>query len=152
MLCILEKVFFPWDYKFHRQKPFWLEEGNYLYINASQIAFLEYDHIRFSWMEKLKIIQLYLFIAIPGSEEQFVLDKELVLQNRWMYDQITKVIPANRIVVIGRSHSPSTFGLPTLPKEYQVLQVIAKPPEFKEVKWEKFHKELQAALIKEYTP
>ena len=72
MLCMLEEVFFPWDYKFHRQNLFWLDEGNYLYINASQMAFLEYDHIRFSWMEKLKIIQLYLFIAIPEPEGQFI--------------------------------------------------------------------------------
>ena len=109
MLGILEKVFFPWDYKFHRQKPFWLEGGNYLYINASQMAFLEYDHIRFSWMEKLKIIQLYLFIAIPESEEEFISGKKLVLQNQWMYDQLTKVIAANRIAIIGRSHSPNKF-------------------------------------------
>ena len=68
-----------------------------------------------------------------------------------MYDQITKVIAANRIAVIGRSHSPNNFGLPTLPEEYQVLQVAAKPPKFKEVEWEEFHKELQIALIKEYT-
>ena len=99
MLCILEKVFFPWEYKFQRQKPFWLEGGNYLYINASQTEFLKYDYIRFSWMEKLKIIQLYLFITILESEEQFVFDKELV---RWIYDQIAKVIPANQIAVIGQ--------------------------------------------------
>ena len=43
------------------------------------MEFLEYDHIRFSWMEKLKIIQLYLFIAIPESEEEFNSDKKLVL-------------------------------------------------------------------------
>ena len=115
------------------------------------MAFLEYDHIRFSWMEKLKIIQMYLFITIPEPEEQFISDKELALQNRWMYDQLTKVIVANRIAVIGRSHSPSNFGLPTLPKEYQVLQVTTKPPKFKKVGWEEFHKELQTALIKEYT-
>ena len=102
-------------------------------------------------MEKLKIIQLYLFIAIPGLEEQFVLDKELVLQNQWMYDQLTKVIEANRIAVIGRSHSPKNFGLPTLPEEYQVLQVATKPPKFKKVGWEEFHRELRTALIKEYT-
>ena len=150
MLCILEKVFFPWDYKFQRQKPFWLEGGNYLYINASQMEFLEYDYIRFLWMEKLKIIQLYLFIVIPESEEQFVSGKKLVLRNRWMYDQVTKVIAANRVAVIGQLHSPNNFGLPTLPKEYQVLQVTAKPPEFKEVGWEEFHKGLRTALIKEY--
>ena len=67
-----------------------------------------------------------------------------------MYDQLTKVISADRIAVIGRSHSPNNFGLPTLPKEYQVLQVTAKPPEFKEVGWEEFHKGLRTALIKEY--
>ena len=151
MICTLEEVFFPWDYKFHRQNPFSLEGGNYLYINASQMEFLEYDYIRFLWMEKLKIIQLYLFIVIPESEEQFVFSKKLVLRNRWMYDQVTKVIAANRIAVIGRSHSTNIFGLPTLPKEYQVLQVTTKPPKFKEVGWDKFHKELQTALIKEYT-
>ena len=132
------------------QKPFWLEGGNYLYINASQMEFLEYDYIRFLWMEKLKIIQLYLFIVIPESEEQFVSGKKLVLRNRWMYDQVTKVIAANRVAVIGRSHSPNNFGLPTLPEEYQVLQVTAKPPEFKKVGWEEFHKGLRTALIKEY--
>ena len=69
-----------------------------------------------------------------------------------MYGQITKVIAANRIAVIGRSHSPSNFGLPTLPEEYQVLQVTTKPPKFKEVGgWEEFHKGLRIALIKEYT-
>ena len=151
MLGILEKVFLPWDYKFYHQRPFWLEGENYLYINASQMAFLEYDLIRFSWMEKLKIIQLYFFIVILESEEQFIFDKKLVLQNQWMYGQITKVIAANRIAVIGRSHSPSNFGLPTLPEEYQVLQVTAKPPKFKKVGWEEFHKELRTALIKEYT-
>lgn len=58
--------------------------------------------------EKLKIIQLYLFIAIPQPEEQFIFDKELVLQNRWMYNQLIKVIAANRIAVIGR-HISQTF-------------------------------------------
>ena len=151
MLCILEKVFFPWDYKFHHKNPFWLEGGNYLYIDASRMTFLKCDLIRFAWMEKLKIVQLYLFIVIPKSKEQFVFNKELVLPNWWMYDQITKVIPTNQIAVIGRSHFPRTFGLPTLPKEYQVLRVAAKPPKFKEVEWEKFHKELRIALIKDYT-
>ena len=102
-------------------------------------------------MEKLKIIQIYLLIPIPESKEQFLFDKKLVLQNQWIYGQITKVIAANRIAVIGRSHSPSNFGLPTLPEEYQVLQVVAKPPKFKEVGWEEFQKGPRTALIKEYT-
>ena len=80
------------------------------------MEFLKYDYIRFSWMEKLKIIQLYLFIAIPGSEEQFISDKKLVLWNWWMYDQLTKVIAANQIALIGQSHSPSNFGYPPYQK------------------------------------
>ena len=91
-------------------------------MDASRMAFLEYNLIRLAWMEKLKIIQLYLFHVAQESEEQFIFDKGLVLQNRWMYDQITKVLLANRIIVIRRSHSSrAKFGLPTLPKEYQVL-------------------------------
>ena len=40
-------------------------------------------------------------VVIPESEEQFVFDKESVLQNGWMYDQITKVVPTNQIAIIG---------------------------------------------------
>lgn len=111
MLYILEKVFLPWVYGHFCLSPFWLKGKNYYFIEAAQTSLLDYDLIRLAWMEKLKIVQLYLFVGAP--ENQLRTNEGLVLQNRWMYDQVKKFVPTNWIT----EQIPQTLlGYPHYPK------------------------------------
>ena len=129
--------------------PFWLKGGRFYYIECTQTQNIKRDLIRLAWLEKLKIVELYLFIAPLDSEQQFMTENGPVLLSRWVYDQVTAVIPENRIAVMGRAHAPTVAGLPVLPAEYKLLNVSAEPPTFSMKKWKEFHSSLQTAIIED---
>ena len=127
---IMVKVFLPRLYVTFGLAPFQVRDKHYYFIEASSLVLLKYDLVRLRWLEKLKIVHMYLFLLNPDSENFIQRSGEFVLQNRWAYDQITKVVPANRIAIMGRSNPKAIFGLPELPEVYNTLDVLAEPPVF----------------------
>lgn len=107
-----------------------LNGTNYYFIKNAQIALLEYDLIRIKWMEKLKIVQLYLLIGNAELDKKIMTSEGPILQNRWVYDQVTKVIPTNRVAIIDPNFN---FCLPELPQKHHVAHATTKPPSSKEV-------------------
>ena len=101
---IMVKVFLPQLYITFVLTTFQVRDKHYYFIEASSLVLLKYDLVCLRWLEKLKIVHMYLFLLNPDSENFIQRSGEFVLQNRWAYDQITKVVPANRIAIMGRSN------------------------------------------------
>lgn len=144
---ILVKTFLPRMFSATCLSPVLIKGKPYYFIEATTITLLDYEFFRLRWLEKLKVIHLYLFIVNHDVEATIARDDGFVLRNRWAYDQVTQIIPANRIAIMGRGNPHTIFGLPELPKMYNVLDVFTEPPTFQEKKWEDFHDTFQ----EEYT-
>ena len=91
MLQILEKVFLPWIYRPFHLASFWLNEAHYYFIEASPMGLEKFDLIR-EWMEKLKVVQLYLFVGHPDPLKEILTLDGMVLQNCQAYEQVIKVV------------------------------------------------------------
>lgn len=90
---------------------------------------------------------MYIFLLNPNPEHFIRRAGGYVLQNRWAYSQVTSIVPANRIAVMGRACPSVVFGLPELPAIYNTLDVAADPPVFRPKAWGEFHDELQEGLL-----
>ena len=76
------------------------------------------------------MVHMYLFLLNPYSKNFIQRSRELVLQNQWAYDQITKAVPTKKITIMGRSNPKAIFGLPKLSEVCNTLDVLAEPPVF----------------------
>ena len=141
------KAFLPRLYITYGLAPFELRGRPYYFIEATSLTLMKYDLIRLRWLEKLKIVHMYLFLLNPNTENFIRRGGEYVLQNRWAYDQVASVVPADRIAVMGRACQSVIFGLPDLPSVYNTLDVAADPPVFQPKAWGDFHEDLQAELF-----
>ena len=94
-------------------------------------------------MEELKIIKQYIFSEAHVNSILHIGGRR-VEQNRYVYEEVIKVIPADRIKVIGR-HSSNNFqkkGFPELPMTYRFLKIHSAKPSYYPVHVSASNKEL----------
>ena len=77
----------------------WRFVPTYNTVDASYLNELEVNMKRIQLLERLKVIRLFIFRGV--SPTTYIVRNEIrVLQNRWVYDQVLKIIPADRIMVL----------------------------------------------------
>lgn len=113
----------------------WGPNTYYYFVRAEATDHIEMDLRRLKWAESLKIISIFKFWPTDPSQK-LIKDGKEVSQNRWVYEQVLKVLPKNRIAVAGRRAklTPITRDFPILPRVYHVLEISNYPPTFKKVK------------------
>lgn len=91
--------------------------------NITSLKLVEYDLIRIKWLEDLKLVHLFLFLAHPNADNIINKDAGLVLQNPWAYDQVTKVILADRSCSnYGKSYTRGCFWFASAARKLLHLQ------------------------------
>ena len=73
---------------------------------------------------------MHLFLLNPNLEHFIQREGGYVLQNHWAYDQVTKIIRANKIAVMGHANPIAIFQLSELREVHNTLDVEADPPVF----------------------
>lgn len=130
----------------------WSRESSYFHIYANKVGNLAIDLRRIKWAEELKLVRLFCFHGTKPNSK-VIINGKTITQNRWVYDKVVDVIPADRLAVINRrSPFPGygvTHGLPILPHFYWVLETLAKPPYLKNLRASDFH---GYDPIEEYSP
>ena len=129
MMSIIDKITLPpfrrtslgW-----RRGEMWPRRFTYVFIRADYICDLRANLKRIKFMEKLKIISLYWFLGTPDKGAYVITDGIQKLQNRWVYEEVTKIVSPDRIAV----RKSSAFGLPPQPTMLRVLKTTDKPPTF----------------------
>ncbi len=121
---------------------FWGRGSETFNIRADLIGNLKVDLRRVKWTEELKMVRYFSFYPhIPRAEVHR--NGQTYNWNRWVYDQVVAVIPADRVIVQGRSGPKSgkgaTFALPQLPDTYRILENLSEPPFFKEKSAAEYH-------------
>lgn len=60
------------------------------------------------------------------------IDGRSITQDRWVYDEVTKVINPNHIAIMprGLNSTREKMGLPERPQTYRTLEPLAIPPYF----------------------
>lgn len=88
-------------------------------VDASFLDELEVNLKRIQILERLKAIRLFIYRGVLPTT--FIVQNEVqVLQNRWVYDQILKVILADRIMVLWKDRE----GLPEMPEDYRLMNAV----------------------------
>ena len=135
MYNILERISMPHLTRIQRgwsRLRFWGRGSDTFNIRAEMIGSLKVDLQRIKWTEELKIVRYFSFY--PTSPFFTIYQNGRTLNwNRWVYDLVTSVIPADRLIVQGRTGPESraggvTFALPELPHTYRILENLAEPP------------------------
>ena len=74
-------------------------------------------------MEELKIVKLFIYVESNINGTMYINGRQ-VKKNRYVYEEVTKVIPADRIKVLGRyeSNGYQKKGYPELPMTYRLLR------------------------------
>ena len=103
----------------------WRIVPTYNVVDAMFLDELEINIKRIRLLERLKVIRLFVFRGV--EPETFITQNGVqVQQNRWVYDRILTVIPAERILVLRKEME----GLPTVPKDYRLLNTRENPPSY----------------------
>ena len=135
-----------WD-----QNMCWISRSEYFHIYAKKVENLTLDLQRVRWIEELRLVYLFCFFGTHSSTP-ITIDGLVMSQNRWVYDQVTRVIPADRVAVMDRRSSlfgsGATFGLPQVPDVYKILEPLAVHPYFQYIPASVFHGYTKA----KYTP
>ena len=130
MMGIIEKLFDPgfntWPRCWGRFR-WWLLTPNCYSIDASKTNHLKVNVKRIKFLERLRVVRLFLFVGTPKLKTYITVEDKEVLQNRWVYDQVIQVIPADRVLVTKNDAE----GLPPLPRDYRMLDTATDPPYFR---------------------
>ena len=120
----------------------WVSGCRYFHINAKKVGNLNLDLRRIRWVEELRLVQLFIFYGTSPSSMVTINGQEMT-QNYWVYDQVTSVIPEDRVAVNGRvtqsSGAGATYGLPELPRVYRALNTLEASPSYLFIKASDFH-------------
>ena len=125
----------------------WLERwhlaGSHFVIDTEQIEDLPISLRRLRWTEELGQACYYTFSPVR-VDIMVTIDGETMTQNQWIYREVTKVIPADRIVVLNRyfceiGSIDSEYRIPTLPKVYRFLDNQTVPFSWYEMNAIKYH-------------
>ena len=81
MQQILMKVFLPQVCSTFSLAPFKMKGKHYYFIKATALAILDYDFICLKWLEKIRLVHLYLFLGNPNAKNIVMKDYKLILQN-----------------------------------------------------------------------
>lgn len=118
----------------------WGPEAYYYFVRAEAAEFIEMDLRRIKWAESLKIISIFKFWP-TDPDLKLVKDGKEVSQNRWVYEQVLRVLPRNRVAVAGRKSKLTviTKDFPELPRVYHLLEITKYPPTFRKIKACNYH-------------
>ena len=120
----------------------WVSGCRYSHINAKKVGNLSLDLRRIRWIEELRLVQLFIFNGVSPTTMVNIAGR-VITQNRWVYEEVAKVIPADRIAVSGRRTSSSgtgaTYGLPQLPQVYSTLNPLEAHPTYTYLYASEFH-------------
>ena len=101
----------------------WQIAPDYEVIDVIFIDELDVNLKRVQLLERLRVIRLFTFRAV--SQDTFIVRNDVrVSQNRWVYEQILKVLPADRVMVLWKDRE----GLPKIPRDYRWLHPMENPP------------------------
>ena len=103
----------------------WHFVPTYNAVDARYIDELDVNLKRIQLLERLQVVRLFVFRGV-SSATYIVRNEERVLQNLWVYEQVLKVLPADRIMVLWQDRE----GLPRMPKDYRLLNPREKPVYF----------------------
>ena len=95
-------------------------------ISAGKIDHLQGNLIRFGLLEKLNIIRLFHFKPTKDPEATVEVNGTQVNQTQWVYDQVIRIIPKDRILV-SKYVSHRLINLPT---DYRVLDPRFNPAKY----------------------
>lgn len=124
MMKVIDKLYNPIRTRWPGIQ-WWRVVPAYNMIDARFLDELEINIKRIRLLERLKVIRLYVFRGV--EPETFITQNGVqVQQNRWVYDRVLTVIPADRILVLRKDME----GLPTVPKDYRLLNTRENPPSY----------------------
>lgn len=102
-------------------------QGEYFDIDADQLANFDKDMKRLKIAEKLKIIRLYWFKRTKDPDAKITINGEVISQDKWVYDQVTKFVHPNRIAFVDLPLP----GMPRFPPEHWILETRLGAPYLK---------------------
>ena len=126
MMSILDRIYNPSPLYVERR---WTGSNGLYYIAAHRFAYLHTNLKRIKWMEDLKIVKLFVFVEAHVNSTLHVNGRTVKL-NAYVYEEVTKVIPADRIKVIGRyeENGYQRKGYPPLPMTYRFMKIKDPTP------------------------
>lgn len=120
----------------------WVSGCRYFHINAKKVGNLSLDLRRIRWVEELRLVQLFVFYGTSPTT-MVTIDGREMTQNRWVYEEVTKVLSIDRVAVNGRltasSGTGATYGLPELPRVYRTLNPLEAYPTYSLIYASEFH-------------
>lgn len=129
----------------------WESGTRYFHIYASEVGNLRLDLQRVRWIEELRLVRMFCFIGTRPSS-LVTINGRTMTQNRWVYEQVVSIIPADRVAVLDRTTPNSgigaTYGLPDLPHVYRALNTLSSTPYFVPIAACDFH----GYIEEDYTP
>lgn len=92
-------------------------------IDASRLEYFDISLKRIKLLEKLRVICIFTFRGTTNRDTFIVRNGETIRQNKWVYEQVCKVIPADRI------HVPFSAreGLSNIPRDHRILETLCTP-------------------------
>ena len=144
MIWIIETLADPFLNRARRNYNGWQWSGRYFFIYAERTANLAMDLRRLKWYDMLKLVRLFIFVPTNRVSVPVTIDGESMTQNQWIYREVLKALPANRVALwnreISRLSDPNYFhGLPALPEVYRMCETMESPPRYFGVTARHFH-------------
>ena len=103
----------------------WRFVPTYNSVDARYLDELDVNLKRIQLLERLQVVRLFVFRGV--SSTTYIMRNDVqVLQNLWVYKQVLKVLPADRIMVLWQDRE----GLPRMPRDYRLLNPREKPVYF----------------------
>ena len=92
------------------------------------------------WAKELKVVTLFTMWA-SNPAKTITMEGQVMSQNCWFYNEVTKVISQKRVVVNGRRGYPNavTRALPILPRVYETFKTSEEPPHMVKYNSSKYH-------------
>ena len=136
MIRIIEKATDPHPTRIQRgwsRLDFRQNGGHYFAIFADQVGNLTRDLERIRYYEELKLVRLFSFWG-TRSKTMVTIGGRTITQDRWVYDEVVKVVGPERVAIMprGANFSREDMGLPEGPRTYRILEQLAVPPRFVE--------------------
>ena len=126
MKIVVDKLFDPATLMW---PTYWLSSGlrvtcsDYCVIDATRLEHFTVNLKRIKLLEKLRVISMFTFCGTPQHETYIVRDGRVVLQNQWVFDQVRRVILADRV------HIPFSAreGMTGIPRDHRILETLRTP-------------------------
>lgn len=98
MMKILEKVVTPPASRIQKGWVInWRAAGGIFLIDAGRLGCFAQNLKKLKWAEELKVIEVYFFVGTKRPDATITMGGEIVSQNQWVFDQVTKIVYPGRI-------------------------------------------------------